>query len=281
MKRNFIILGASGFLGKNFASYLSSKGESVTCISRSKIVDKLDGIIYVEVNNYSDIITSKEDIVYHFAETNDIKLVESRGDPYVQDVKNLAISILEKDGFFVYASSTAVYNDNLDVFNNVNDGNTHRRTVYARAKLAVEELILQKEGVVARIGNSFGPGMSKKNIFSDVLRGLSNSSIQLREETPVRDYVYIKDVVHALYLMGNLKKKGIYNISSGRAVSCKELVYEILTSLGNVNVEVSFKYPPRRSIIKVEISDTIRSFNWKPMYDFKKAILETLEGKID
>lgn len=277
--RNFVILGASGFIAQALTSFLARKGCSVICFSRKPILNAYENVTYQKIDNYENIVFPKNAIVYHLAETHHIKNVEEQGLQYISQMENLASSLLNKPFFrFIYASSTVVYGDLSLSPNNPDFPVPLGKTIYALAKQSVEEIILKNGGIVARLTNIYGLGMSKLNIFADILNQLNNNSITLREATPIRDYLYIDDLVKCFYNMGIGEAKGIFNLASGEAVSCEELCQLILTTANRIETKINFLSPPRNSIIRLDISKTEEKFAWHAEYSLKEGIKKLLEN---
>ena len=228
-KMKVIILGASGFIGRHLTKYFSKKKVPVICFSRQDVREKYLGVEYRVIKNYADIDFAPDAVVFHLAETHHIQEVEERGELYTQDVSDLAKKLLDKKcKRFIYASSTAVYNDNLLAPHKPDFSQVEGKTVYTQSKLIVEKIVLESGGVVARLTNTFGPGMSQLNLFADILKQLGNETITLREATPIRDYIWIEDLVRGLYKMALSEAVGVYNIASGHSISCEELCNLIL-----------------------------------------------------
>jgi nucleoside-diphosphate-sugar epimerase len=275
----FIILGASGFIGKHLTQHLVNQGQLVICYSRKIVPNKCSGATYYVISDYTKIDIPKNAIVFHLAETHHIKEVEDKGDLYIQETVHLAEELLKKKPKrFIYASSTAVYEDDSLTPHKPDSNKIKGKTVYARAKLNVEQAVISNGGVVARLTNTFGPGMSELNLFTDILKQINENYMVLREATPVRDYIWIEDLVDGLYRIGLSDADGVYNIASGHSISCENLCHLILKIKNCKQKKIQFTCPPRVSIINIDINETKEKFNWEPKHTLKSGIIKLIEG---
>ncbi|NCQ55986.1 MAG: NAD(P)-dependent oxidoreductase [Alphaproteobacteria bacterium] len=277
-----VILGASGFIGRHLTKYLSEKEFSTICFSRQQVQEQYPSVDYRVVKNYADIEFPPNAIVFHLAETHHIQEVEERGELYTQEISDLARKLLNKKfKRFIYASSTAVYKDNLLVPHKPSSSQVEGKTVYTRSKLIVEKIVLDHGGAIARLTNTFGLGMSQLNLFADILKQLGNETITLREATPIRDYIWIEDLIRGLYRMALSEAVGIYNIASGHSISCEALCDLILKMSKSNPKKIEFLYRDRFSVINVDIEDTKRTFNWKIENTLTQGIEKLLGGQYE
>jgi GDP-4-dehydro-6-deoxy-D-mannose reductase len=112
--------------------------------------------------------------------------------------------------------------------------------------------------------------MKKKNIHKGVLRA-GNLKI-------VRDFLDVRDVVRAYYLLLQKGKKGeIYNVCSGKGVSLKELVNYIADYLKikvEFRVDQSLIRPNDNPIIIGNNNKIKNALGWHPLIPLKKSIVD-------
>lgn len=276
--RIFVIIGASGFIGQHLAKKFSMNNIPVTCYSRSPVLQKFPGHTYIVVNSYEELDFSKDSIIYHLAETHHIQEVEEYGKKYVEKVSALTQKILSRNfKHLIYASSTTVYDDTLKFPLAPDNRYIRPKSIYAESKVLVEELVSKRKSTIVRITNTYGSGMSKLNIFNDIMTQINNPEIFLRESTPVRDYIYIDDLTDAMMLIGTRESEGIYNIGSGTSYSCDDLCKTFLTAANKTEKTVTYTKNPRISSIQLDISKTISDLAWKPHYSLSLGIKDLLE----
>ena len=99
----------------------------------------------------------------------------------------------------------------------------------------------------------------------------------MREQTPVRDYIYIDDLVEGLFCLGMREISGVYNFGSGASYSCDHLCKTFLRLTNKLDKKVEYLNPPRKSMIYLDIQKTIEDLNWQPYHDLQSGIAKLLE----
>lgn len=137
--------------------------------------------------------------------------------------------------------------------------------------------------VVTRFGNIYGPGDLH---FNRIVPGLIRSIVDkiplvVRSDgSPLRDYIYVKDVARAyIFLIEHLKKtKGeSFNIASHDSYSVKGLISEAQKIL-HTRIAYVIKNSAINEIPEQHLQwKKIRSLGWKPTYTLKTALPETFE----
>lgn len=271
-----VVTGASGFVGHCVVKELLKLGVK-TCAVARRPVEFSDSVI---VDSYFD--TPLGDILIHLAENPNRAQVDELDNAYEIEAQSLAKELTLK-GYqrIVYASSVVVYGDKTK--------KPHKPLetllpddIYSKSKLACELLILQNRGVIARMSNLYGPGMSDENVFSKILNQIPcTDSIKVWNDKPVRDFLWIDDAVDALVKMALGTAGGVYNVASGTAVSIKELVaivFNASASNSKCYMEVT-KPNNKESTIALDISATSSMFDWTPQMMLEDGIKQLLNHK--
>ena len=258
------VTGASGFIGKHL-------------VRRLKKLDDLDVIpVYrngsgtgVRVESYLD--TPSADVLIHLAENPSIADVSEN---YLIESGALLDSLLiKKFGFVIYASSASVYGDasekpwtEIDIPNCA--------SAYCRGKMINEEKVLASNGLVTRITNVIGPGMSESNVLSDILKQIPGKGpVIVRDERPIRDFIWIEDLVDAFEKLLRCNQSGIFNIGSGKSLSIKQLVQLATKVSGDQSRTIkSFKPSVTESSSYISIEKLKSTCAWKPKTSLKKAL---------
>lgn len=223
------------------------------------------------VSNYADHIPEPGTILIHLGEPSS---VEGCGLSHVRDMVDQATSLLGRGyDHVIYSSSVTVYSDGEDK-KLVPDCSVEKSgKIYSDGKIEVEKVVLDIGGTVARISNVYGPGMSDKNIFSDILKQLPfDGPLLIREATSVREYLWITDLVKCLILMMKKQTPGIFNVSSDELVSCRDVAQMILNQAGQHDREIMVQQPPRKSVLRLDICKTVETFNWEPQVSLVEGI---------
>lgn len=258
MKKNVLVTGGLGLLGKPLISFLEKKNFNVFVLDKSKnqkrnklIKKNKISFIYGNFQNkplLKKIIERKKiKIIFHTGAITQV--LEGLRDPYktyknnIMGTINLLELIREIDSniLFIYSSSDKAY------------GEIKKRDYLETDKLdsvypydlskTCSDLICQSYSkvydlnvAIVRCGNLYGPGDFNKNriIPETIISTIQNKKLKIRSSGKlVRDYLYVDDAVNAYYLiMNEMLKKGkkllIYNVGSKDNFSVVSLVKLIL-----------------------------------------------------
>ena len=141
---------------------------------------------------------------------------------------------------------------------------------------------------VTRCANIYGPGdFNFSRIIPDTIRcAIQNKNPVIRSDgTPLRDYIYIDDIIHAYFLLAErLYKRMIpageaFNFGTGRPISVLSLVNKILsiTKKPNLKPEILSKRKIKGEIDKQYLSNLkARSkLGWKCRHSLEVGLTKT------
>ena len=273
------LYGGSGFIGTQFQSmierqsnYNNSQIHIIPHRGSSEEIkialEKLDAL------SNSNTTTS----LLYLAENNEITKADKLSSDYIENnVKRLKFIISNTRSKLIYASSVAIYGDLSEIPHSPSEKLNIINT-YSKSKFECEKLVLQAGGVVARLSNIYGPGMSKKNIISDILKQIKVKgidSINIIDGSPIRDMIHISDVTSCLLSMTKIQKEGIYNIATGTSTSMKDLALMILKVANFEEYKlVELKHNKTTSCISLDISNTKKTFAWSPSISLQDGLKE-------
>lgn len=273
------LYGGSGFIGTHFQSmierqsnYNNSQIHMIPHRGSSEEIkialEKLDAL------SNSNTTTS----LLYLAENNEITKADKLSSDYIENnVKRLKFIISNTKSKLIYASSVAIYGDLSEIPHSPSEKLNIINT-YSKSKFECEKLVLQAGGVVARLSNIYGPGMSKKNIISDILKQIKVKgidSINIIDGSPIRDMIHISDVTSCLLSMTKIQKEGIYNIATGTSTSMKDLALMILKVANFEEYKlVELKHNKTTSCISLDISNTKKTFAWSPSISLQDGLKE-------
>lgn len=253
-----LITGASGFIGKRVALYFQSKGHEVLGWDCS-LLSQDDPIIH-NVNMLDEKAMTKElecfepNIIVHCAGSADVG--KSIKEPICDYEGNVTIThnflfILHKLGLektrFVFLSSAGVYG-NPQALPVSEQTPINPLSPYAMHKVMCEEMckyFAYNYGMnikVARIFSAYGVGL-RKQIFWDMyskykkygrldMFGTGNES---------RDYIYVDDVINALYLLANCNSNEIvFNVANGDEITIRKATELFAKHMQIENDKISF-----------------------------------------
>lgn len=263
-----VVTGASGFIGTHLIKKLLRTNFEICCVSRQPINIRNS----VTVKTYYD--TPVGDTLIHLAE-NSNRIKGNQTNHSTTILKHLSSKGFKR---IIYLSSVAVYGDK-SLKPHKPDEKVFPYDNYSKYKIACEKIIKEKNGVVARLSNIYGPGMSKDNVFSKIIRQVfPNKNIKIWSGRPIRDFLWVEDAAEALVKMALGSEIGIFNVASGRSVSIKELIRIIINAYGlKGDYQVEFtKNIDHASTIAVDISKTCKDFEWMPQKRLEEGIKELL-----
>lgn len=294
MKRA-IVTGANGFIGSNLCKKLSAEGCEVIAVVRDKSSDitqlrddKNIKIVFCDMNNY-DLLTDKIepygfDAFYHLAWRG---VFHGDKSDYVLQVDNCKNAVeaakasktlkckkfistgtmsefpvdemIEKKYFapnFIYAASKSYLYKLLTIFCEQNDINL----------------------VWAILANTYGKGNLTGNVISYIMKAKEEGKAAvLGKGDFYYDFVYIKDCVEMLYLLGKTQEKGSFYVGSGKA----KLLREFFVELGEIiGAELCIGGTESQTIeYKKEwfdMENTIKTLGYVPRYDFREGIKDMM-----
>jgi UDP-glucose 4-epimerase len=278
MITSVIVTGASGFIARNLIFRLRQNTRfSVIGTSRS-----VGPFTDVQVKDYRE--TPSGDILIHLGEESERARVNRYGDSDLKKSKAITEELLGKNyQYAVYASSYAVYGEHSETPFDENSA-IHLRDNYTRTKIDSEEKFIENAGAVIRLSNVIGPGMSDKNVLSDILTQLKDDGpITVRNDKPVRDFIWVDDVCTALEQMIFYRPKGIYNLGSGRGISVQELALTVLRQTGQQEREIhSLQSETETTICVLDTTKLKKRLAWGALTSINDAArmlaVATLEG---
>jgi nucleoside-diphosphate-sugar epimerase len=244
-----IITGASGFIGSLIYKKLKSLHYDVVRVSRKKIYG------YYFSKDYLSLPDG--DVLIHLGESSNRGLVNEQGEKLFLQNKNIIKHINEKKYYkVIYGSSSLVYGDKITEPRNEKEKTTVSDN-YSKIKIFSENNLNHSNNIVFRLSNVYGNGMSKDNVISDILSQLRKKEpMILRQLNPVRDFIYIDDVIDAFIAAIKTDHSGIFNVGSGVSLSIRSLTKKILDLDNQPNriIESSHEHLATKSHISLDIT---------------------------
>jgi nucleoside-diphosphate-sugar epimerase len=137
--------------------------------------------------------------------------------------------------------------------------------------------------IIIRPFNVYGPGQPSNFLLPHIISQLKlENEIRVKDLTPKRDYVYVKDLINAILkaVEADLGFE-IFNIGSGESYSVGDII-SIVQKLNNSNLPVYSEETSRKGEILdtiADISKALKILDWYPQWDISKGLKETLEGE--
>ncbi|BCB28731.1 GDP-6-deoxy-D-mannose reductase [Sulfurimicrobium lacus] len=174
------------------------------------------------------------------------------------------------------------------------------RNPYAVSKVAAEALCYQwsqTEGmdiVMVRPFNHIGPGQSERFAVSDFARqvveiklGRREAEITVGDIDVTRDFTDVRDVVRAYLLLLSEGKSGeAYNVCSGKEISIREILEQLMVLAGvqaSIRQDGSRFRPAEQRRVYGSCDKICGASGWQPEIPLEQALMDNLnywEGKL-
>lgn len=244
--KSAVITGAGGFIGRNLTKRLLQENVQVYGIDVEAAQERIlteDGVtpLCVDIGEKKQLTAilrvAKPDVLYHLAWAGVSTDVKNEVGMQLSNIP-LAMTVLEACveagcGHVIIPGSASEYaycGQTIDGRNTPAPGDA-----YAASKAATQVLCqwyARQHGLNLNwllIGSIYGPGRNDNNILTYTIKAL------LRGEEPkyskleqMWDYIYIDDLIEALYLLGlHGKPDGVYPLGSGQARPLAEYIRQI------------------------------------------------------
>ncbi|EUJ20035.1 NAD-dependent epimerase/dehydratase [Listeria grandensis FSL F6-0971] len=295
-KKRILITGGCGFIGSRVVQNLLATPHEVFVMDdlssghRSAIPEMLVDLKVCDIRSDAAQEYIKEiapHFVIHLAAQIDVQVsLEQQqldADINIMGTLNVMEACKELADFerFVFASSAAVYGNSTEL-PLMEDAAPMPISPYGMSKWMGEQYLeLNNEMVdfpycVLRFANVYG---QKETGAKDVISDFWDKMIH--EKSPIihgdgeqtRDFVYVADIAEALILALNVRKNGIYNISTGEQTSIND-VLSVMSDLLQVTV-----VPENRRNRIGDVRDSRLSnakfqevTGWRPQYTLAKGL---------
>ena len=300
-----LITGAGGMMGSHLYETLKDLNCDVlptfyksTLDPRETITQEMEMLNVLNYERVKKVLGKvKPDVIYHLA-------AQSRPDVSFKDpaytietnvigTTNLLQACVEigLKPLFINASSSAVYGETMNAFNEMQEdwlmppNETDRclpLSPYGTSKLAQEHIVKNFhemypiDYVNVRIFNCTGP--RKVNDFvSDICRRVVNEEFPLKVGNldTVRSIVDVRDLVRGLVLCENIKNSTI-NLGSDKCYSIFE-IFKKIAGISPYEVDSSLFRPTDEPIILGNINKAKRVLGWEPEISLEQTISDTLD----
>jgi nucleoside-diphosphate-sugar epimerase len=269
LRRQVLVTGSNGFIGKNLVNALLSDGWAVLAAvhkmaSSLQTQSDLLKIVQADINdqNLMNSLVAQVDAVCHLA----AYIPDNHEDP------SLAEACIQTNALATLHLATSAAKHRISKFIFASGGNSYvyskspvaeddrlypveRATYYLASKLLgemyIEHLRLMSSfnSICLRISTPYGWGMSPRALVSQVMQLASKAStIDVWDGgVTTYDYVDVEDVVSVMLSALQSGSPGIYNVGSGQACSVLELAQTVTEVFPENSIPIVVK-PPQRTI---------------------------------
>jgi len=283
---NTLVTGSKGFIGKHLVSVLQKEGATVLEIDLEKGIDLTN---WKQLNEF--LKNERQiDVIFHLAAIVFIPYAfkNPRITYKVNTFGTLNMLEIAKEmnvNKFVFAS-TYVYGP--PQYLPIDEKHPIQATnPYTRSKIIAEELCKgyhEEYGlncIILRPFNIYGKGQNKDFLIPYIIDQLPSEKIVLKDPNPLRDYVYIDDVISAYIKAATYGSKGfeIFNIGTGVSYSVKEIVDRVL-HLSKRKIKVTYTSETRKNEIMNTVANIKKAnekLGWQPRIDIDAGLSRMLK----
>jgi len=295
---SLLVLGGTGFIGKNLINKAISKKWKVYSASLSLPLKKnqikkvkyykvdLTNIYSVKRNlskSFNYVVNLSGYINHSNSNKNYNKIIE---DHFIS-VKNV-IKIIPRKNLkkFIQIGSSAEYG--LAKAPQNEKTKLSPRTTYSLAKTKSTKFLcnlFEKEKYpfsIARLFLTYGPGQKKNRFIPEIIHQcLKNKKFPTTSGTQIRDFCYIDDTVSAILLLltSNKTHGEIFNVASGFPTKIKTII-----NLINKNIGLGIPEFNKRKLrqgenktLYADIKKIKKILNWKPKTNLEKGLKKTIK----
>jgi len=302
-KRVFIT-GATGFVGPHLCERLLKEGAEVVAFLRKMVWRRPKNILHLKnqlemrygnLRDYGTLLdaTKDIDIIFHLAAQTHVP--DSVGDPLETFEVNAigTLNCLEAArkndiDLFINSGTAKICGDPLYLpFDEKHPNLPH--APYDASKIAAESLCMayyKTYGLkvcMPRFTNTYGPRLDRRKVVADLIYYLlRNEPPVIRSDgTPIRDYIYIDDVIEAyMKLVEKPNAVGeVFLIGSGVGTSVLDLC-NLLIEVSQTKLKPIILGQPIPGEIQeeyVDISKAKKLLGWLPKIDLRTGLSITWE----
>ena len=292
MNKKILIIGGTGFLGYHLAKKCLAKKWNVTSIStnKPKKIRFLSKVKYLNLdiskkNILKKNIKSNFDFVVNFGGyVNHSEKLKTYKSHYI-GCKNLAdIFKNKKIKSFIQIGSSVEYGNRKSPQNENDKTNVKKlKSKYGQAKLMATNYLLKLNKkynfpcTILRLYLVYGPRQDNNRLIPYTLNEcLNNNKFICSDGKQYRDFLFVEDLIKAIFLCFNNKSAigEIINIGRGKSHNVKKVILFIKNKI-NLGKPIFGKISLRKDEIfslYPDISKAKKILYWQPFTSFQKGI---------
>jgi nucleoside-diphosphate-sugar epimerase len=301
--KKVLITGGAGFIGANFVYKFLDLDYQVHLIEKKgtnfwrlqAVKDKIK-VHYLDLKDYKEleklVLRVKPEIVLHFAAYGTYprkqqELKEMIETNFIGTVNLVNACRKIKFKCFINTGSSSEYGikekpmRETDFLEPDNPYGITKAAATMYCQYAAKKFNLPI--VTMRLFAVYGYFEEKERLLPTIIKScLTNSELELSSPKPVRDYIFIEDVVEAYLLaIKNIKKiKGeIFNLGTGKQTTIAKVV-EIIKGITKSKIKPRYG---KLELVQTEpnfwladISKIKKLLNWQPKYNLKQGLKKTI-----
>ena len=290
-KNSLLIIGGSGFIGRNLISRLKDK-YLITSLSKNSSVDGVSNIhVDLAETDFSFLEKESFDAAVYLGTISSPKEAEAKPQEAFHTNVIVVQKFLEKarevgiKKIILFSSAVLYTSSDAKSFKET-DEVAKNSSIYNYSKYLLETLaeyyrVKHDMAVtVFRLSNTYGPGQNNARapylIPGMFEQALKNKKIEVWNTSPVRDWVFIEDVVSVISKELKVAGGGIFNLGSGKGTSVGGVVEIVskLTSVKYTNLDKPVN-PPYHVVC--DVNELKKRINYIPDTSLTDGLKKSLE----
>ena len=307
-KLNLLILGGSGFIGKNLVNYYKKKKEYnvfATYLNSKVTFEKKVKWIKVDLrkpNTVNKITKNKDIIIQAAATTSGSKDIINK--PYIHVTDNaLMNSVLLRSCFenkikhLIFFSCTVMYKSSKKQVKegdfNPNDEIYPKYFGVAHTKLYVEKMckfyseISNTKYTCIRHSNIYGPydkyDLNKSHFFGATISKVANAKNEVNvwgDGSEKRDLLHVEDLTNFVAKVIKYQKRNfrIYNCGLGKCYSVLDVAKKIINKFkkNHIKIKLDKSKPSIKTFLSLNSNLAKKEIGWEPKINLDKGIEKTI-----
>ena len=294
----YLVTGCYGFIGRKLTEYLLNNNDTVIGLDIFEPSNKIssNNFIFKSFNFDDDQIYSNIDVMYHMSW---VGVSTTDKNDYKKQFLNISLTYEALEFAKRNKIKKIVIPGSMSEFSGYNTNVCGRESdmpsdLYAATKVAVRKIAFQysrKNDIDVNwllITSIYGPGRKDNNLITSTIKKIINDEkIGTTKLEQKWDYLYIDDLIEAMYLIGKKGKKNkIYPVGSGKVMRLREYVeiifkimsYTDYSGIGSIPYKNDFIDNSMPNISELE-SDT--GFKAKVTFDMGiKNVIEEIKREM-
>ena len=299
MEGHLLIIGGSGFIGRNLAEKSLKVGFNVTVVSLTKITDnkKIPGVIYIQVDITSlpllkeklfgisfNYVVNLSGYIDHSSYLNGGHIAINAHFNGLQNLLQvLDWSLIKR--FVQIGSSDEYGNISAPQFEHMAESPISSYSLGKLASTKLLKMLYQTENfpvVILRLFLVYGEGQNNNRFIPQIIQGcLLGKSFSVSKGDQLRDFCYIDDITSGI-LQSLVKDKAlgeVINLASGDSISIRSVIEKIQNLIGSGNPEFG-KIAYRKSenmALYANIDKAKLLLEWQPKIDLNKGLANSID----
>jgi dTDP-glucose 4,6-dehydratase len=297
--KKVLVTGGAGFIGSHLVEKLIEYGSEVTVAdiknkenlkNLNHIVDSIN-FVECDVTNPDSLkkIGHMIEYIFHLAALANPRDCDANPDlafkiNVIGTLNVLNLAKQNKIKKFIFTSSAQLYGKNTKVPINESHPIEPEESIYSSTKRMGEELCIlfnkrfDTPTVFLRLFNTFGPRQSVDYFIPTVIsQALNKGFVELWNDKPTRDFIFVDDTVMALIRAAEADfRGGPVNIGCGREINVGDLGRRIASDL---NAEIKFLNKGVTGPVRLLCNNSMakKVFGWSPKVKFEDGLKSTID----